>query len=54
MWDTVVHSPGAHSAAGHLSHDPPCLRCGHGLHTYLACGDDCSCPPAAMPGSHAA
>lgn len=44
MWDT------AHTPATHLSHDMPCPRCGHALHTYLACGDSCDCAPVAMPG----
>jgi hypothetical protein len=33
-----------------LAHDLPCSRCGHALHTYLACGDACDCPPAELPG----
>ena len=45
MWDTVQVSD------THLSHDLPCLRCGHALHTFLACGDDCPCEPVVMPGS---
>ncbi|WP_165807074.1 hypothetical protein [Nocardioides currus] len=44
MWDTVQ------STTHHLSHDIPCPRCGHGAHTYLACGDTCDCAPAPMPG----
>ena len=35
----------------HLSHDLPCAHCGHPVHTYLACSDDCACPPVVMPGS---
>jgi hypothetical protein len=27
----------------------PCQRCGHALHTFLAC-DGCDCQPALMPG----
>jgi hypothetical protein len=27
-----------------------CLYCGHALHVYLACGDDCECGPQEMPG----
>jgi len=54
MWDTVVHSPGAHDGAEHLSHDLPCLRCGHAFHVYLACDEGCSCPPVAVPDTHAA
>lgn len=45
MWDTVDTS------SGHLSHDPPCPRCGHAMHTFLACSDTCTCEPAVMPGS---
>lgn len=45
MWDTVE------SNAVHLSHDLPCSRCGHALHTYLACSDTCACEPAVMPGA---
>ncbi|MDX6373917.1 MAG: hypothetical protein QOD98_2905 [Nocardioidaceae bacterium] len=45
MWDTVQTND------THLSHDLPCPRCGHELHTYLACGDDCACEPVVMPGS---
>ena len=45
MWDTVDDNNGLH-----LSHDKPCPSCGHAVHTYLACGDNCSCVPAGMPG----
>jgi len=45
MWDTVDDSNGLH-----LSHDMPCPSCGHAVHTYLACGDNCSCVPAGLPG----
>lgn len=34
-----------------LSHDLPCLGCGHGWHSFLPCSEDCSCTPAPMPGS---
>jgi len=47
MWDKVTDSE------QHLSHDLPCPRCGHEVHTFLACGDDCACPPALLPGSAA-
>ena len=47
MWDTVQTND------QHLSHDLPCPRCGHEVHTVLACGDDCACPPALLPGSAA-
>ena len=45
MWDTVQTNE------LHLSHDLPCGRCGHAVHTYLACSDSCDCIPAAMPGA---
>jgi hypothetical protein len=35
----------------HLSHDLPCLTCGHAAHTFLACSDTCDCVPSLMPGS---
>jgi hypothetical protein len=34
----------------HLSHDLPCQRCGHAAHSYLPCGDTCSCAESVMPG----
>jgi hypothetical protein len=45
MWDTVPDND------THLSHDLPCLHCGHAAHHYLACGGSCECLPAAMPGA---
>jgi len=48
MWDTVQTS------TVHLSHDLPCPRCGHAVHTFLECGDGCDCRPVQLPGSHAA
>jgi len=45
MWDTVQTNE------MHLSHDLPCPRCGHAVHTYLACSDTCACEPTALPGS---
>ncbi len=45
MWETVQES------TDHLSHDMPCHRCGHAMHTFLACSDSCACQPAAMPGT---
>lgn len=47
MWDTVVENE------QHLSHDMPCQRCGHALHTFLVCGDGCECRPQVMPGDAA-
>ena len=48
MWDTVQDT--LPTAGGHLSHDMPCQRCGHALHTFLACDQACDCQPALMPG----
>lgn len=49
MWDTVPEQD------DHLSHDMPCQRCGHAMHTFLSCDDGCDCTPAIMPGeSHLA
>ncbi len=42
MWDT------AQTNQLHLSHDLPCPRCGHAVHTYLACSDTCECAPTVM------
>ena len=44
MWDTAqVGQP------THLSHDMPCMRCGHAPHRFLACGDGCECRPVELP-----
>jgi len=45
MWDTerTDHLP--------ISHDLPCLECGHAAHTFLPCSDTCQCPPNFMPGA---
>ena len=49
MWtDTLTATP-----VSHLSHDLPCLNCGHGVHTFLPCGDTCDCPPVVLPGQAA-
>ncbi len=45
MWDT--------DRSQHLSHDLPCLQCGHAAHTYLPCSDTCECPCSVMPGDTA-
>lgn len=45
MWDT------APADVSCLSHDLPCLRCGHPAHQFLACDEACECRPAAMPGT---
>ena len=47
MWDTQDQ------ASSHLTHDLPCARCGHAVHTYLACSDTCGCEPCVMPGATA-
>jgi hypothetical protein len=44
MWDTVQ------TAEQHLSHDLPCLVCGHAAHSFLACSDACACTATALPG----
>jgi hypothetical protein len=44
MWDNVTE------CGDHLSHDRPCLDCGHALHTFLPCSDECACRPAFVPG----
>jgi hypothetical protein len=44
MWENDQHPPVV------LSHDMLCLYCGHALHVYLTCGDDCECGPHEMPG----
>lgn len=45
MWDTV------RSDDHPLSHDLPCQRCGHAMHTYLACDAGCDCVPVSPPGA---
>jgi hypothetical protein len=35
---------------GPLSHEPPCVVCGHTAHPFLMCGDGCDCEPTPMPG----
>jgi hypothetical protein len=47
MWDTVDTTP---CEPTQLSHDMPCIRCGHALHIYLACDQNCDCGPIALPG----
>lgn len=47
MWDTVEDDKRTEP----LSHDLLCSRCGHAMHTFLACSDTCDCIPAAMPGA---
>ena len=45
MWDTVQVT------TTHLSHDLPCLECGHAQHSFLACSDDCACVAVVLPGA---
>ena len=45
MWDAVM------DGGEHLSHDLPCPRCHHAMHTFLACDERCDCTPCVMPGS---
>ena len=40
--------------AGPLTHDPPCVRCGHAAHPYLVCGDGCDCRADPDAGAGAA
>ena len=47
MWDTVQTND------VHLSHDMQCQRCGHDVHTFLACGPGCACERVVMPGMYA-
>ena len=48
MWDSVQTND------QHLSHNMPCSRCGHEVHTFLACGPGSACEPVVMPGTYAA
>ncbi|MFD7074478.1 hypothetical protein ACFU7D_07305 [Nocardioides sp. NPDC057577] len=49
MWDTAQNPENVHSFP--MSHFLTCQRCGHEVHTYLACSDNCACAPVIMPGS---
>ncbi len=44
MWDTFEEQ------REHLSHDMPCQRCGHAMHTFLSCDAGCDCAPARISG----
>ncbi|HNQ06184.1 MAG TPA: hypothetical protein PKH97_03250 [Tetrasphaera sp.] len=44
MWDLTAQN------AVHLSHDRPCLDCGHAEHTYLPCDAECGCERSPVPG----
>ena len=46
MWDTVQTNE------VHLSHDLPCPRCGHAVHTFLACGDAAAVRRSSCPARY--
>ena len=52
MGEIVDSASVQHLPEPHLSHDMPCQRCGHAVHTFLACSDSCACSSAEMPGTH--
>lgn len=49
MWDTVAELPHDVQSEGprYLSHDLPCVLCGHAAHSFLPCSDRCACTPPA-------
>lgn len=49
MFDTIQDLAHDQRRHGLLSHDRPCPRCDHAMHTYLACSDRCACRPADLP-----
>ncbi|TQL68610.1 hypothetical protein FB381_2505 [Nocardioides albertanoniae] len=51
MWDTAQHPENTAARTITMSHFLQCQRCGHEVHTYLACSDTCACAPVVMPGS---
>ncbi|WP_328530791.1 hypothetical protein OG984_06555 [Nocardioides sp. NBC_00368] len=51
MWDTAQDTENTNVRSFPMSHFLPCPRCGHEVHTYLACSDTCPCAPVVMPGS---
>lgn len=51
MWNNTHNPENANVRSLPMSHFLPCPRCGHEVHTYLACSDTCTCPPVVMPGS---
>jgi hypothetical protein len=51
MWDNTQNLQNTNVRSFPVSHFLPCQRCGHEVHTYLACSDTCSCAPVIMPGS---
>lgn len=48
MWDTAIEN------TIHLSHDLPCLACGHAEHVYLPCDAECGCERSPIPGCYTA
>ena len=48
MWDNPHENDAAQQM---LSHDRPCQECGHAMHTFLPCSDDCGCRPQWLPGA---
>ncbi|HRC41630.1 hypothetical protein [Nostocoides sp.] len=44
MWERVEEN------TRHLSHDMPCLNCGHAEHIYLPCDAACGCSRSPIPG----
>lgn len=48
MWD---HPGDSQAEQAMLSHDRPCQECGHAMHTFLPCSDDCGCRPQLLPGA---
>jgi hypothetical protein len=51
MWDTATeHEQHDTAQRQAISHDRPCQECGHALHTFLPCSDDCGCRPQLLPG----
>lgn len=49
MWDTAEQD--SEQYAEHLSHDLPCVYCGHPAHRFLPCDADCGCEPALVTAS---
>ncbi|WP_203335473.1 hypothetical protein [Nocardioides limicola] len=45
MWETTE------VGLSGVTHDLPCLGCGHPPHTYYACSESCDCVPPPMPGT---
>ncbi len=47
MWDVIE------SNSRHVSHDMPCLECGHAVHVFLPCDAECGCVRSPIPGRYA-